>query len=215
MRFTASSVRLGVVAAAAQPVFERVGTDGGDDEHEHTGAALERVRDLEVGDVHAELAGQRRHLGDHARAVGHRDAELDQVGVDRRRRPAGCGARHAPARAARAARPDPRRRRGRAPRCSASRYASSAASTASRLATQDVGPDAGVARRDARHVAEAARPRGAAACGALPRARSRRPSACSPRAAARGSRARRARRDVRASPTRLRRRARAAAHAAA
>ena len=59
-----------------QARLERVGTDGRDDQHEHTGATLERVGDLEVGDVHAELAGERRDLGDHARPVGHRDAQL-------------------------------------------------------------------------------------------------------------------------------------------
>ena len=40
-------------------------------------------------------AGERGDLGEHARAVGHRDAQLDQRLLDRRARRAGCGARRA------------------------------------------------------------------------------------------------------------------------
>ena len=43
-----------VVAVLDERVLERVEPSLGDDEHEHTAAALERVRDLEVGDVDAE-----------------------------------------------------------------------------------------------------------------------------------------------------------------
>ena len=91
------------------------------------------------------------------------------------------------------------RRRDRARAASASRYASSASSTASRFAQQDVGPDRRVAGGDARHVAEpAGREPQQRAVLVLVR-RSRRPSASTPRAAARDSRPRRARRGARAS----------------
>ena len=65
----------------------------------HLAPPSSRVRDLHVDDVHAEPARQRRHLRQHAWTVGHGDAQLDQVGRHRHRRPGGCGGPRAPARA--------------------------------------------------------------------------------------------------------------------
>ncbi len=68
--------------ARRERVLERVGPALADDEHQHTAATFERVRDLEVADVHVQRRGQRGDLGDHALAVGHGDAQLEQRLLD-------------------------------------------------------------------------------------------------------------------------------------
>ena len=202
----AASATRGSRARAGVPRTRRPAL--GDDEHEHTAATLERVRDLEVGDVDAEARGQGRHLGDHARAVGHRDAQLEQRGRRRGGRWAGCAGRRGPTPAARAAsravaggddgahpgelvevarRARRRSRRGWRGRCRAR----------SRDGSTRCGSCRGTRRRP-----------GAAAPRARRSRRWPRSSASTPRAAARGSRPRPARRAARASPRSPRRRAR-------
>ena len=164
-------VRGDVVAVLEQRGLERVEAALGDDQHEHTGAALERVRDLEVGDVDAEAAGQRGDLGDHALAVGHRDPQLDQRLLDREAdgqvaaRGTRVGSSSVEQRVAVAA-GDDAAHRVRARRGSAS----SASTIASRLARQMSGQIAGWldAMRVMSRKPPAAR-RSSTACSSLPR----------------------------------------------
>ena len=132
-------------AASAAPIVEL----------EHTRRPFERVRDLDVRDVHTEATGGRRDLGQHAGPVGHRNEELDEIARE-----------HGPHRkiAARRARPfeQLRERVAIAGRDKVACRAECLQVRVERLEhrvairREDVEPDRGMTRGDPRHVAKAA-----------------------------------------------------------
>ena len=150
-----SGVTEGRKPCSDEPTAETLRGTGLDEEDEDTAVALAGVGDLEVGDVHVERAGQRGDLGEHPGAVGHGDPDLAEVAdprearrevgacaarlLEHRQQPVTVGVRHD------AAHLGERREQ-----------AVEHVDDGGAVLGADVRPDAGVAGRDAGHVAEAA-----------------------------------------------------------
>ena len=99
------------VAALDQPGAEALGLGLLHDQDQHAGVALARVRDLEVGDVDGEGAGQGGDLGQDARAVGHGHPNLAHPGRRDRAASGGSDVRRGRCRGGAATRRGPRGRR--------------------------------------------------------------------------------------------------------